>query len=100
MTLYLVKNGIDTAKVIKNRGERLYNTNYYSITYDFTTNEGYIEMKGLNNWRLYTQVGQRLGTSRYHDLQTFEQCVEKLERLSECNKIIVCKSSEIERYKN
>lgn len=97
--LYLVKDGIMGVGCITSNEEQVHGTNFYLITYDFKTNEGYIEKKDESYWRLYTQVGQKLGQSRYHKFTAFEQCVEKLKELKGDNKIIICEADEIQNYK-
>jgi len=99
MVLYVVKDGIkNVASVIDRNGNRVLGTNYYALTYDFKSNEGYIELKRLNFWILYTQIGQKLEQSRYHKELTFEKCIEKLKELKGNDQIIICDSSEIEKY--
>jgi len=61
MNLFVVKDGIlDVAFVKDQNGKQILGTNYYAISYDFKSNEGYIEKKSFNLWRLYTQVGQKI----------------------------------------
>lgn len=99
MVLYVVKDGIESIAFVKDKnGNRILGTNYYALTYDFKSNEGYIEYKRANFWRLYTQIGQKLGQSRYYKELTFDKCIEKLKKLKRNDKIIVCESSEIKKY--
>jgi hypothetical protein len=74
-------------------------SDFHLITYNFKTNEGYVDKKGKNHWRLYTQVGQKFGQNRYHKLLDFEQCVEKLKELKGDDEIVICQAKEIEKYK-
>ncbi len=97
--LYLVKDGIEGVGYPSANNKRLLNTNFHLITYDFNSNEGYIDKKGENNWRLYTQVGQKLHESRYHNLNSFRQCVNKLKELKGGDQIVICKSEEVDRIK-
>ena len=96
--LYLVKDGIKDVGCVTSNGNQLFDTNFYLITYDFKTNEGYVEKKGENYWRLYTQVGQKVRKSRYHKLSDFSQCVEKLKELKGNNEVTVCNANEIEKH--
>lgn len=99
MNLFVVKDGIkDIACVKDQNGKQILGTNYYAISYDFKSNEGYIEKKGHNIWRLYTQVGQKVGQTRYHSFLTFDDCIEKLIELKGNKNIIICDSTEIEKY--
>lgn len=99
MRLFLVQDGIENVGWKTINGKQVSNSNYHLITYDFKSNEGYIDKKGTNKWRLYTQVGQKIGEDRYHHSRTFEDCVNKLKELKGDDEIIVCKSTEIEMYK-
>lgn len=99
MKLYLVKDGIVNVGCKTNNGKQVDNSNYHLITYDFKSNEGYIDKKGLNKWKFYTQVGQKIGKGRYHHFQTFQECVNKLKELKGDDEIMICKSTEIEMYK-
>lgn len=108
-TLYLVKDGIKSVGCkLDSNGNQIFRTNFYLITYDFITNEGYIERKEINEWRLYTQIGQSLGQSRYHTKPTLNECIEQLKSLSqgknirlltykEANKLILDMNTEILR---
>ncbi|WP_370477209.1 hypothetical protein [Tamlana flava] len=99
MNLYVVKDGIkDVAFIRDNEGRQILGTNYYSISYDFKSNEGYIEKKSNNFWRLYTQVGQKYGQSRHHKFSSFEDCILKLKELNGNRDIIICDSTEIQKY--
>tara|TARA_R100000306_G_C4364743_1_gene137054 strand:+ start:1210 stop:1518 length:309 start_codon:yes stop_codon:yes gene_type:complete len=99
MTLFVIKDGIKNVAYIKDQNDnQLFGTHYYVISYNFKSNEGYIERKGSNVWRLYTQVGQKLGQSRYHSFTTFNGCIKKLIELKGNEDIIVCDSTEIEKY--
>ena len=95
MKLYLVKDGIENACVIDKNRNRVFNTNYYSITYNFIKNEGCIEKKSEYNWRLYTQIGERIGKSRYYNFTNFEDCIKKLKILKGDNDILVINQKEI-----
>lgn len=97
--LYLVKDGIKGVGCITVKDEQIFNTNFYLITYDFRTNEGYISKKKYNHWRLYTQIGQKVGQSRYHELSNFEECLEQLKELKGDDDIIICQTKDIEKYK-
>ena len=100
MNLFVVKDGIKNIAYIRDQnGKQILGTNYYAISYDFKSNEGYIEKKANNLWRLYTQVGQKLGQSRYHNFKTFNHCIQKLIELKGNNDVIVCNSSEVEKYR-
>lgn len=99
MTLYVVKDGIENvASVVDKNGVRILGTNYYALTYNFKSNEGYIEFKKKKFWRLYTQIGQKVGQTRYHKELSFEECIEKLKILKGDDLIVVCDSSEIQKY--
>ncbi len=95
MPLYLIKDGIETAKIIDKHGNRIFNTEYYSISYDFVRNEGYIEKKDDNKWKLYTQIGQRFGQSRYFYFESFEKCINQLNNLNENKEIIILSQKEL-----
>ncbi|MCD9564269.1 hypothetical protein [Tenacibaculum maritimum] len=97
--LFLVQDGILDVGYKTLKGIQVKNSNYYLITYNFETNEGYIDKKEIKKWRLYTQVGQKFAKKRYHHFQTFDECLEKLKELKGDEEIIVCNSSEIEKYK-
>ena len=100
MTLFVIKDGLKGYACLTDKeGHQVLGTNYYALSYDFKSNEGYIEKKGTNNWRLYTQVGQTFGEDRYYHFGTFEECVEKLKNLKGNNEITICKSTEVENYK-
>ncbi|WKB82992.1 hypothetical protein QYR09_08100 [Cellulophaga lytica] len=100
MVLYIVKDGIENiASVLSPNGIRILGTNYYAITYDFESNEGYIELKKKNYLKLYTQIGQKVGQKRYYEETTFEACILKLKELKGNDQVIICDSSEIEKYK-
>lgn len=99
MILYLVKDGIKDVGCITNNNHQVFDTNFHLITYDFKTNEGYIEKKGEIYWRLYTQIGQKFRQSRYHQFTDFVQCVEKLKELKGDDEVIICNANEIEKYK-
>lgn len=99
MTLFLVQDGIEKIGCKTINGKQVTNSNYHLITYDFKSNEGYIDKRETNKWRLYTQVGQKTGQDRYHHFQSFEECVSKLKELKGDSEIVVCKSTEIEKYK-
>lgn len=87
--LYLVKDGIDTSHIRAEDGKRVYNTNYYSVTFDLKRNEGYITKINESKWKLYTQVGQKINTSRYYFSPTFEGIVDKLLELSKDYRIVL-----------
>ena len=99
MILYLVTDGIMGVGCITINNKQLLGSNFHLITYDFKTNEGYVDKKGESHWRLYTQIGQQYGQSRYHELNSFDQCVEKLKELKGDDKILICKSNDIEKLK-
>jgi hypothetical protein len=103
--LYVVKDGLlnQGCKVNKN-GEQIKGTNFYLLTYG-QNNEGYIEKKSKNKWRLYTQVGEpetlknnnKEGIKdkyriRYHHFATFEECIGKLHELNRYSEIEICDS--------
>lgn len=98
MPLYLVKDGINDIGCKTKDGYQLLETDFYLITYDFKTNEGYIEKKGTNLWRLYTQVGQNLGKSRYFNFSEFSECVNKLRQLNDDSEIVICKSTDVSKF--
>jgi hypothetical protein len=103
--LYVVKDGlINQGCKVNSNGEQIKGTNFYLLTYG-KNNEGYIEKKSKNNWRLYTQVGEtetlrRLNKEgikdktriRYHHFATFEECIEKLYELNYNSPIEICDS--------
>lgn len=95
MKLYIVHDGIENACVIDKSGNRIFNTYYYSITYNLIRNEGYIEKKAENNWRLYTQIGQKIGKTRYYNFPTFEECIRQIEILKGNNNISVINQKEL-----
>jgi hypothetical protein len=103
--LYVVKDGLKNqgCKVNKN-GDQIKGTDFYLLTFG-KNNEGYIEKKSNNNWRLYTQVGEtetlrRLNKEgikdksriRYHHFATFEKCIDKLYELSNNSAVEICDS--------
>ena len=92
--LYLVKDGIKGVGCITKNNEQIFNTNFFLITFDFKSNEGYIEEKE-NFWKLYTQIGQKLNTSRYHYLKTFSECIEKLTELSKGKMIEILDTKDV-----
>ena len=83
MKLYLVKDGIENAKIVDIHGNRLFGTDYYSITWDLIQNEGYINKIDNNTWKLYTRIGQKLVKSQYYFCETFELCIDQLNILCE-----------------
>jgi len=104
-TLYVVKDGLKNqgCKVDRN-GEQTKNTNFYLLTYG-KNNEGYIEKKSSNNWRLYTQIGElesvrelhKAGITdksnvRYHHFPTFGECIVKLKELCGSASVVICDS--------
>ncbi len=101
MVLYLVKDGVENvACVVDKNGDQMFNTNYYAITFNFKSNEGYIEKKRADYWRLYTQIGQKLNQSRYYKERTFEGCIKKLKELKGDEEIKIINSSQITSYSN
>ena len=98
MTLYLIKDGIKDVGCVMKNDNQIFNTDFHLITYDFKTNEGYIDKKEQDYWRLYTQVGQKVGQSRYHHFSNFEQCVEKLKELNGDASVVICNANEIDKY--
>ena len=101
--LYVIKDGIENVGTVMNKnGERLRNTNYYVLSYDYISNVGYIEKKNEQLWKLYTSVGSSNDfKSRYHYFFSFEKCIEVLQKL--CNtetEIIICNEEEINLLKN
>ena len=61
MVLYVIKEGISKIADLGDKSDdRLFDTNYYALSYNFSTNEGYIEKKSLSFWWLYTQVGEKM----------------------------------------
>lgn len=98
-TLYIVKDGIINVGYIKTvEGLQSKNTNFYLITYNFKTNEGYIELKSDNRWRLYTQIGQSFNQTRYHHFMSFNECIEKIKELKGDEKITICTSDDYQKY--
>jgi len=97
MNIYLVKDGIQNIGCISKNGIQIKGTNFYLITYDFESNEGYIDKKGSNNWLLYTQIGQILNKSRYHRFNTFEKCLNKLKELKGNDKIFICNEEDVRK---
>ncbi|WP_298767627.1 hypothetical protein [uncultured Polaribacter sp.] len=82
MKLNLVKGGIKGIAFQRDfKGNHNLNKNFYVISYDLKSNEGYIQKKGVKNWKLYTQIGQKIGERRKFYFNTFESCVEKLKEL-------------------
>lgn len=94
MKLYIVKDGTEKAFVSKN-GVRVFDTNYYSITYNFISNEGYIEKKAENYWRLYTQIGQKINQLRYHKCISLDGCIEKLIQLKGDDNITIIDQNQL-----
>jgi hypothetical protein len=90
MRLYLIQDGIKNVGYNKINDAHSFGSNYYLITYDFKTNEGYID-KRTNNWRLYTQVGQKLNQNRYYHFESFDGCIARLIELKGDNEIMICK---------
>ena len=100
MKLYVIKDGITNVASIKDQnGMQISGTKFYALSYDFYSNEGYIEEKAKNSWRLYTQIGQRFGKSRYYNLRTFDNCIQKLTELKGNDEIKICNSSDLEKYR-
>ncbi|MBK9482632.1 MAG: hypothetical protein IPO02_11785 [Bacteroidetes bacterium] len=89
MALFLIRDGFENAKVVDKYNNRIFNTNYYSITYDLISNDGYIEKKVDNKWKLYTQIGQKIGKSRHFYFETFEMCINQLKILNRNQEIII-----------
>jgi hypothetical protein len=103
--LFVVKDGLKNQGCkVNSNGEQIRNTNFYLLTYG-KNNEGYIEKKAQDNWRLYTQIGE-LNTIRemhkegivdksqvrYHHFPTFDECIEKLKELCGSSVIEICDS--------
>jgi hypothetical protein len=99
MELYLVKDGIKGVGYKNHNNQQVLGTTFYLITYDFETNEGYVEEKGKKHWRLYTRIGQKIGEGRHHEFITFEQCLAKLKELKGDGKVIICNTNEVENLK-
>lgn len=99
MRLFVVQDGIKNVGSVLKNGEQIMNTNFHLITYDFKTNEGYIDKKKPNIWKLYTQVGQKIGKKRDYYFLEFIDCIMKLEELKGNNEITIYKSRDIENYK-
>lgn len=87
--LFLVKDGIYSAKLVNTNNDQIFDSNYFAITYGLRRNEGYIDKKNPKTWKLYTQVGQTMGSSRYYYLDSFELCISKLEELSGCDIVVL-----------
>lgn len=98
MALFVVKDGIKNIGYINNQGNQVLGTNFYLLSYDFKSNEGFIEKKNENCWRLYTQVEQKWKQSRYYSFSTFSDCIQKLIELKQDKNIIICDSTQIEKY--
>lgn len=80
--LYVIKDGIKNVGCIESKdGNQVTGTNFYLISFDFKSNEGYIEQKEISRWRLYTQVGELKTKTRYYHFPTFTDCVVKLQHL-------------------
>lgn len=77
MKIFIVQDGIENVGCKTINGKPVSNSNFFLITYDFASNEGYIDKMETNRWRLYTQVGQKIGKDRYHHFQTFQECISK-----------------------
>lgn len=98
-TIYIVKDGIVNIGYVSTfEGHQIKNTNFHLITYDFETNEGYIELKSNNQWRLYTQIGQTINQSRYYHFSSFNECLEKLKELKGDENIVICNSDDYKKY--
>ena len=54
-------------------------------------------MKGTNKWKLYTQIGEKPGSSRYFCFKTFEECIEELKILSQNKSILVLDQKEYKK---
>jgi|GEM_PF-2404977 len=105
--LYIVKDGLTHIGYTSRNGEQAKNTNFYLLTYG-VGNEGYIQKKSSDIWRLYTQVGEQeairqlnknrvtespyVPYSRYYQFPTFEKCVDKLKELKGNSLIEICDS--------
>lgn len=105
--LYVVKDGLKHIGHISLNGKQAKNTNFYLLTYG-VGNEGYIQKKSSDIWRLYTQVGEQeairkldkdsvpgspyVPYSRYYHFPTFEKCVDKLKELKGNSLIEICDS--------
>lgn len=102
--LYVVKDGLKDKGFISRNGEQVKNTNFYLLTYG-KNNEGFIENKSSNNWRLYTQIGELktkrellkagitdISNVRYHHFPTFEECIIKLKELCGSTSVEICNS--------
>ncbi len=91
MNLFLVKDGIKGIGCKTDLQEnQILNTNFYLLTYDFRSNEGYIEKQQNNTWKVYTQIGQKLSESRYHTANNLEECIVILKKLKNDNRIVIC----------
>lgn len=104
-TLYVVKDGLKDKGFISRNGEQVQNTDFYLLTYG-KNNEGYIERKSIDNWLLYTQLGELetirkmnkdgikdKSNARYHYFPTFEECIEKLRKLCGSSLVVICDSA-------
>ena len=78
--IFLVKGGLT------NTPDMPIKDDFYLITKDFKTNNGYIGKRSNKLWRLYTPIGYNntvpgSKSNYYHHYPTFEECVEKLKQL-------------------
>lgn len=102
--LYVVKGGLKDKGFISNDGEQIQNTDFYLLTYG-KNNEGHIQKKSADNWLLYTQLGELetirkmnkdgikdKSNARYHRFPTFEECIEKLNKLCGSSLVVICDS--------
>jgi hypothetical protein len=97
MRLFIVKDGIKGVACITDKNNnQVLDTDYYAISYDFKTNEGYIEKKKDGVCKLYTQVGQKINETRYFKFSDFKGCIQKLKILKGNDEVTICRYSEID----
>ena len=103
--LYVVKDGLKNQGCkVNSKGDQIRDTNFYLLTYG-KNNEGYIEKKSPDIWRLYTQIGELetirkmqkeeiidKSQVRYYHFPTFAECIEKLKELCGSTEIEICDS--------
>jgi hypothetical protein len=100
MKLFVVKDGIKNLAIVRDsHGNRILNTNYFSLSYNFKSNVGYLEKIGKGNWKLYTQIGiTHSGKGGCFYSTSLEGCIQKLAELKGDNEILVINSKEIDKH--
>lgn len=101
MTLFVVKDGIKNVGTIQDRnGNRILNIDYYLMSYNFKSNNGYLKRTGNKNWKLYTQIGiTQSGKGGYFYFKSIEEAIQKLKELKGDENVKIIDSKDLAKYR-